>query len=157
MGKKSAGIILYRKKNNIPEIMLVHPGGPFWAKKDEGVWSIPKGEFENNEEPLHAAKREFKEELGKKVVSEKFTELQPVKSKSGKTVYAFAAEEDFNTANIKSNVCWVDWPPSSGKRIEIPEIDRADWFDMETAKKKILSYQLPLINELMKMFEYNNR
>ena len=120
MSKKSAGIILYRKKNNILEIMLVHPGGPFWAKKDVGVWSIPKGEFDE-EDPLIAARREFTEELGKHVSSETFTALAPVKSKSGKIVYAFTAEEDFDTMNITSNLCLIDWPPRSGKQIEIPE------------------------------------
>ena len=148
--KKSAGILLYRFKNKNIEVMLAHPGGPFWAKKDAGVWSIPKGEFEDDEEVLVAAKREFEEELGKKILAEKFIELSPVKSKSNKTIYAFAAEYDFDTTNIKSNLCWVDWPPRSGKRIEIPEIDKADWFDLETAKKKILTYQLPIIDELEK-------
>ena len=149
MGKKSAGIILYRKKINTVEIMLVHPGGPFWVKKDNGVWSIPKGEFDDTEDILAAAKREFEEELGKKVSAEKFVALTPVKSKSKKIIYAFAAEQDVDTTNISSNLCWVDWPPRSGKRIEIPEIDKAGWFDMETAKKKILPYQLPLIDELI--------
>ena len=149
MGKKSAGILLYRFKNENLEVMLVHPGGPFWAKKDTGVWSIPKGEFEDDEEALVAAKREFEEELGKKVFAKKFIELTPVKSKSKKTIYAFAAEEDFDTTNITSNLCWVDWPPRSGKRIEIPEIDKAEWFDVETAKGKIIGYQLPLIDELI--------
>jgi predicted NUDIX family NTP pyrophosphohydrolase len=149
MGKKSAGILLYRFKNENLEVMLAHPGGPFWAKKDAGVWSIPKGEFEDDEEALVAAKREFEEELGKKVFAKKFIELTPVKSKSKKTIYAFAAEEDFDTTNITSNLCWVDWPPRSGKRIEIPEIDKAEWFNVETAKKKIIDYQLPLIDELI--------
>ncbi|HEX5154120.1 MAG TPA: NUDIX domain-containing protein [Parafilimonas sp.] len=150
MGKKSAGIILYRKKNNDLEIMLVHPGGPFWAKKDAGVWSIPKGEFDEEEDALTAAKREFEEEVGRKVLSEKFMGLAPVKSKSGKIVHAFAAEQDFDTANIKSNLCWILWPPRSGKKIEIPEVDKAEWFTIETAKKKIIGYQLPLIEELVK-------
>jgi predicted NUDIX family NTP pyrophosphohydrolase len=149
MNKKSAGILLYRFKNKNAEVMLVHPGGPFWAKKDIGVWSIPKGEFEDDEEALIAAKREFEEELGKKVSAKKFIELDPVKSKSKKTVYAFAAEQDFDTTNIKSNLCWVDWPPRSGKRIEIPEIDKAEWFDVETAREKIIGYQLPLIDHLI--------
>jgi len=149
MGKKSAGIILYRRENNILEIMLVHPGGPFWAKKDAGAWSIPKGEFDENEDALIAAKREFEEELGRKVSAEEFIELAPVKSKSGKIVYAFAAREDFDTLNITSNLCWIDWPPHSGKRIQIPEVDKAEWFDVETIKKKIIGYQLPLIKELV--------
>ena len=151
MGKKSAGILLYRKKNKVLEIMLVHPGGPFWAKKDVGVWSIPKGEFDEDEEPLTAAKREFEEELGKKVVTKDFVELSPVKSKSNKTVHAFAAEEDFDTNNIKSNLCWVDWPPRSGKKIEVPEVDKAEWFDVETAKEKIIGYQLPLIEQIARL------
>lgn len=150
MGKKSAGILLYHFKNKNIEVMLAHPGGPFWAKKDTGVWSIPKGEFEDDEEVLVTAKREFEEELGKKILAEKFIELSPVKSKSNKIIYAFAAEYDFDTTNIKSNLCWVNWPPRSGKRIKVPEIDKADWFDLETAKKKILTYQLPLIDELIK-------
>ena len=152
MGKKSAGILLYRTKNNILEVMLVHPGGPFWAKKDAGAWSIPKGEFEDDEDALAAAKREFEEELGKTISSKEFIELSPVKSKSNKIVYAFAVEEDLDITNIKSNLCWVDWPPRSGKRIEIPEVDKAEWFDHETAKQKILPYQLPLIEELKKSF-----
>ena len=151
MGKKSAGIILYRKKNNVLEIMLVHPGGPFWAKKDVGVWSIPKGEFDPEEDAWTAARREFEEELGSKVSAEAFVELSAVKSKSGKIVHAFAANQDFDTTDIKSNLCWVDWPPRSGKRIEVPEVDKAEWFDVETAKKKIIGYQLPLIDELIKM------
>ena len=153
MGKKSAGIILFRKKNDFLEVMLVHPGGPFWAKKDIGVWSIPKGEFDDDEDALVAARREFEEELGKKVLVENFIEMATVKSKSGKTVYAFAAEQAFDTTNIISNLCWVDWPPRSGKKIEIPEVDKAEWFDVETAKKKIIGYQLPLIEELNSKFK----
>lgn len=148
MGKKSAGIILYRRKNNILEIMLVHPGGPFYAKRDAGVWSIPKGEFDDTEEPLVAAKREFEEEVGRPVTAKKFIELTPVKSKSNKIVYAFAAAQDFDTTVIKSNLCMIDWPPRSDKKIEIPEVDRAEWFDIETAKQKILAYQVPLVEEL---------
>ncbi len=150
MGKKSAGIILYRTKNNMLEIMLVHPGGPFWAKKDVGAWSIPKGEFDEDEDALAAAKREFEEETGQKVAAKSFIELSPVKNKSGKQVYAFAAEEDFDSTRITSNLIWVDWPPRSGRRMQIPEVDKAEWFDVETAKEKILSYQVPLIEELAK-------
>lgn len=152
MGKKSAGIILYRKNNMMLEVMLVHPGGPFWAKKDIGVWSIPKGEFDEDEDALAAAKREFEEEVGKKVLAKEFIELSPVKSKSNKIVYAFAANEDFDTTNTTSNLIWVDWPPKSGKKIEIPEVDKAAWFDIETAKQKILPYQLPLLEELNSKF-----
>jgi predicted NUDIX family NTP pyrophosphohydrolase len=151
MGKKSAGILLYRKKNNILEIMLVHPGGPFWVKKDSGAWSIPKGEFNDDEDALTAANREFEEELGRKVLAKDFIRLTEIKSKSGKKVYVFAAEEDFDTTDIKSNLCMVDWPPRSGKQIEVPEVDKAEWFDYATAKEKILAYQLPAIEELMKI------
>jgi predicted NUDIX family NTP pyrophosphohydrolase len=150
MGKKSAGILLYRKKNKQLEVLLVHPGGPFWAKKDVGAWSIPKGEYEEGEDALAAAKREFEEELGKKVSATLFQELPPVKSKSNKTVVAFAANEDFDTTNITSNVIWIDWPPRSGKRIQVPEVDKAEWFNIEAAKEKIIGYQLPLIDHLVK-------
>ncbi len=151
MYKKSAGILLYRFDNKNLQVMLVHPGGPFWAKKDDGAWSIPKGEFEDGEDALAAAKREFEEELGTKASAEKFIELTQVKSKNRKTVYAFASEQDFDATNIKSNFCVIDWPPRSGKKMEIPEIDKAAWFDYETAKKKITSYQLPLLDELIKL------
>ena len=150
MGKKSAGILLYRRQNHKMEVMLVHPGGPFWAKKDIGVWSIPKGEFGEDEDALIAAQREFEEELGRKITAKEFIELSPVKAKSNKVVYAFAVEQDFDTANIVSNACWIDWPPRSGKRIQVPEVDKAEWFDVETAKEKIIGYQLPLIDELVK-------
>jgi len=150
MGKKSAGILLYRLQNHKMEVMLVHPGGPFWAKKDIGVWSIPKGEFGEDEDALFAAQREFEEELGRKVIAKEFIELSPVKAKSNKVVYAFAVEQDFDAINIASNLCWIDWPPRSGKRIQVPEVDKAQWFGLETAKEKIIGYQLPLIDELMK-------
>ena len=151
MGKKSAGILLYRKKNKQLEVLLVHPGGPFWAKKDVGAWSIPKGEYEEGEDALAAAKREFEEELGKKALATAFHELPPVKSKSNKTVVAFAANEDFDTTNITSNVIWIDWPPRSGKRIQVPEVDKAEWFNIEAARDKIIGYQLPLIDRLLKL------
>jgi predicted NUDIX family NTP pyrophosphohydrolase len=154
MGKKSAGILLYRRKSNYPEILLVHPGGPFWAKKDTAVWSIPKGEFET-EEPIVAAKREFEEELGSKIMCENFIALTPVRSGSGKTVFAFAAEKDFDTVHIKSNLILLDWPPHSGKKIEVPEVDKAGWFDAATAKEKIVRYQLPLIDELLQILKSN--
>ncbi|HYK45396.1 MAG TPA: NUDIX domain-containing protein [Parafilimonas sp.] len=150
MGKKSAGILLYRLQNKKMEVMLVHPGGPFWAKKDIGVWSIPKGEFSDDEDALVAAQREFEEELGRKIIVKDFIELSPVKAKSNKIVYAFAVEQDFDTANIASNLCWIDWPPRSGKRMQVPEVDKAAWFDLETAREKIIGYQLPLIDELTK-------
>jgi predicted NUDIX family NTP pyrophosphohydrolase len=129
-------------------VLLVHPGGPFWAKKDKGVWSIPKGEFDEDEDVLEAAKREFEEELGSPVISKDLVELTPVKSKSNKIVYCFAAKEDFNTDNVKSNLCSIEWPPRTGRRMEIPEVDKAEWFDIKTTKEKILAYQLALIEEI---------
>jgi len=114
MSKKSAGILLYRFHNNLPEVLLVHPGGSFWAKKDLGAWSIPKGEFEADENPLDAAKREVEEETGIKVHGA-FIELTPVKQKSGKVIYAWALQGNFNAAEIKSNEFEIEWPPQSGK------------------------------------------
>jgi predicted NUDIX family NTP pyrophosphohydrolase len=147
MLKKSAGILLYRFINDAAEVLLVHPGGPFWAKKDTGAWSLPKGEFELGEDPFDAAKREMEEETGIKVKGE-FIELAPVNQKSGKIIYAWAVQGDFNVAEIKSNEFKIEWPPGSGKRKTFPEIDKAAWFTMEEAKKKITEGQIPLIKEL---------
>jgi len=145
--KKSAGILLYRLKDHLFEVMLVHPGGPFWAKKDEGAWSVPKGEFDDSEDALSAAKREMEEETGIKAEGN-FIELTPVKQKNGKMVYAWALEKNIDAADIKSNSFEIEWPPKSGKKKSFPEIDRAGWFTTEEAMKKILAAQLPLINEL---------
>ena len=147
MAKKSAGILLYRFQNKNLEVFLVHPGGPFWAKKDDGAWSIPKGEFEDDEEPLTAAKREFEEETGLKI-SGGFIELNPVKQKSGKMVYAWAVEGNMDPAKIKSNTFEIEWPPKSGKMKAFPEIDKAEWFNMNNAKKKIIEAQSSLIEDL---------
>jgi len=145
-GKQSAGILLYRRKNKEVEFFLVHPGGPFWAKKDAGAWSIPKGEF-TDEQPLEAAKREFAEETGITVVATNFIELTPVKLKSGKTVYAWAAEGDIDETAIKSNHFDLEWPPKSGKTISVPEIDKGSWFSTAEAKEKINSAQAALIQQ----------
>ncbi len=150
MAKKSAGILLLRTHNNNPEVFLVHPGGPFWIKKDEGAWSIPKGEFEDDEEPLAAAKREFEEETGIKISGE-FIELTPIKQKSGKIVYAWAVEGNIDPAKIKSNEFEIEWPPKSGKMKTFPEIDKAAWFYFDEAKKKILESQANFIDELKKI------
>jgi predicted NUDIX family NTP pyrophosphohydrolase len=150
--KKSAGIILYRFHNNLPEVLLVHPGGPFWAKKDLGAWSIPKGEFETNENPLDAAKREVEEETGV-IASGDFIELTPVKQKSGKVVYAWALQKDIDPAYITSNNFEMEWPPKSGKKKSFPEIDKAAWFDIDEAKKKIIKGQASLIEELKKKLD----
>ena len=147
MVKKSAGILFYRLRKKILNVLLVHPGGPFWAKKDAGSWSIPKGEIEENELPLAAALREVEEETGIKA-SGNFIELTPVKQKSGKIVYAWAVENDFDAEKITSNHFEMEWPPRSGTKKTFPEIDKAEWFSIEEAETKILSAQLPLIKEL---------
>lgn len=147
MTQKSAGILLYRFHNNLKQVLLVHPGGPFWAKKDLGAWSVPKGEFGPGENPLDAAKRELEEETGIKAEGN-FIELTPVKQKSGKLVYAWALPKDIDPAAIKSNNFEMEWPPKSGKINSFPEIDKAAWYTMDEARKKIVDGQIPLINEL---------
>lgn len=151
MAIKSAGLLLYRKQNNKMEILLVHPGGPFWAKKDEGAWSIPKGEMVPGEDPLDAAIREVEEETGIKVAGD-FIELTPVKQKSGKWVYAWALQKDIDAAIIKSNHFELEWPPKSGIKKSFPEIDKAAWFEPEEAKMKIINGQIALITELEILF-----
>lgn len=148
--RTSAGILLYRKGANGPEVFLVHPGGPFWKNKDAGAWSIPKGEYGEDEEALNAAQREFHEETGQKV-SGPFLELTPVKQKSGKLVRAWAAEGDINAQEIVSNTFKAEWPYRSGKWHEFPEVDRADWFAPEEARQKINPAQAALIDELAKL------
>lgn len=147
MVKKSAGILLYRLTNQILEVLIVHPGGPFWAKKDLGVWSIPKGEFTDEENPLDAAKREFIEEIGIDISGD-FIELTPIKQNSGKFIYAFAAQGDINPKTIKSNTFEMEWPPKSGKKQIFPEIDKGEWFNILQAKQKLLGPQAALIDEL---------
>jgi predicted NUDIX family NTP pyrophosphohydrolase len=149
MTKKSAGILLHRSTRNSVEVLLVHPGGPFWAKKDAGVWSIPKGEFSDDEDPLEAAKREFLEETGMEI-SGKFIELSPITQKSGKIVYAWAVRGDIDPARIRSNTFEIEWPPKSGKKQQFPEIDRGEWFSIDVAKGKINPRQGALIDELLK-------
>ncbi|MHB8207521.1 NUDIX domain-containing protein [Mucilaginibacter sp.] len=146
--KQSAGILLYRNTNNILEVFLVHPGGPFFKNKDEGSWSIPKGEFSDEEEALAAAKREFEEETGQ-AVDGNFISLGSIKQKSGKTVYAWAIEGDINHETILSNTFEIEWPPRTGKKLTIPEIDRAAWFEVDEAKRKTNPAQSELIDRLV--------
>jgi predicted NUDIX family NTP pyrophosphohydrolase len=141
---------MYRDRPSGREFLLVHPGGPFWVKKDEGVWSIPKGEFTDGEDPLDAARREFEEELGTAVVGD-FMQLTPIKQKSGKVVHAWAVRGDFDVAEVKSNLFSMEWPPKSGRQQEFPEVDRAEWFDLETARKKILAAQVELVDQVSKI------
>lgn len=147
--KRSAGILLFRIRAGSPEVFLVHPGGPFWARKDAGAWSIPKGEFEEGEAPLEHAKREFLEETGSPVDG-KFLELTPVKLKSGKTVHAWAVEGDIDADAIRSNLFVMEWPPKSGRQQEFPEVDRGGWFDMEAARIKLQEGQLGFLDELLR-------
>jgi predicted NUDIX family NTP pyrophosphohydrolase len=142
----SAGLLVYRRKPDFA-VLLAHPGGPFWAKKDAGVWTIPKGLVESGD-LLACARREFAEETGL-IVAGPFTPLAPVKQKSGKTVHAFAAEADLDLAHTRSNLFEIEWPPHSGKIKRFPEVDRVAYFDIETAMTKILAYQQPFIRELM--------
>jgi predicted NUDIX family NTP pyrophosphohydrolase len=148
MAKQSAGILLYRKNGEQLQIFLVHPGGPFFAKKDLGVWSIPKGEFLDDEEPLTAARREFTEETGQPIDG-RFIPLTPVTLKSGKRVYAWAVESDIDATAISSNLFEMEWPPKSGKIQSFAEIDRAAWFDVETALIKINTAQANFIRQLL--------
>lgn len=147
MAKQSAGILLYRTKENELQVFLVHPGGPFWKNKDEGAWTIPKGELDEQEDALSAARREFEEETGK-AIDGHFIQLNPIKQKSGKTVQAWAIEGDIDENSIVSNTFSLEWPPKSGKMINVPEIDKAAWFDTETAKQKINPAQAAFIDEL---------
>ena len=147
-GKISAGLLMYRRHNNRLEVFLVHPGGPFFAKKDEGVWSIPKGEVEGKEELLKTAVREFTEETGIQPKG-KFLPLDPIRQKNGKIVYAWAFEGDIDPQKpIKSNTFVLEWPPHSGQFQEFPEIDRGEFFDWEIAQKKINPAQVPLLEQL---------
>lgn len=149
MPQISAGLLMYRKKGGAIEVFLVHPGGPLWAKKDLGVWSIPKGLVGPDEEQLDAARREFHEETGF-VASGDFIPLMPVKLKSGKVVRAWAFEGDCDPATARSNTFFMEWPPHSGKRQEFPEVDRAAWFDLEEAKERINPGQVELLADLRK-------
>jgi predicted NUDIX family NTP pyrophosphohydrolase len=146
VAKPSAGLLIYRIKDHKLEVFLVHPGGPLWAHKDE--WSIPKGEYLPDEEPLDAAKREFKEETNFDVPAGKIIELKPVKQPSGKVVSAWAIEGDFDASKMNSNLFSMEWPPKSGKRQAFPEVDKGQWFDLETARLKMFKGQVGLLDEL---------
>jgi len=149
MPKLSAGILVYRVKNKEIEVFLCHPGGPFYKNKDNGVWTIPKGEFDENEEAFAAAKREFKEETGQEIRGD-FIPMRPIRYKDGKKiVYAWAVNGNIDATNIKSNTFPLEWPPKSGKFIEVPEVDKGDWFTIEIAKQKILPSLSPLLEDLV--------
>ncbi|MBR0993048.1 NUDIX domain-containing protein [Bradyrhizobium japonicum] len=149
MPSKSAGIIAYRKRRQL-EILLVHPGGPFWRNKDLGAWSIPKGEYADDEDAETAARREFAEELGIEP-SVPLIALGEVKQRGGKMVTAFAAQLDIDVSGIRSNTFEMEWPPRSGKRQVFPEVDRAEWFTLEAAREKINAGQRPLLDRLAEL------
>ncbi|PPD44034.1 MAG: NUDIX hydrolase [Methylocystis sp.] len=147
MTKQSAGVLLYRRTQQGPEVFLAHPGGPFWARKDAGAWSIPKGEIAFGEDAECAAKREFLEETGF-TLSGELVPLGAYSQSSGKVVHAFALEGDADPSRITSNLCQIEWPPGSGRRIDIPEIDRAGWFTLAAAMAKITKGQRPILEAL---------
>ena len=149
MRKRSAGILMYRGSPQRVELLLVHPGGPFWAKKDRGAWSIPKGEYGEGEEPLGVARREFEEELGRAPPQGTFLPLGELVQPSRKVITAFAAEGDFDPATLKSNRFELEWPRGSGRMQSFPEIDRAQWFAPAKAREKIQSGQAPFIDRLL--------
>ncbi len=145
--KKSAGILAWRNTKNGLEVFLVHPGGPYWKNKDEHAWSVPKGEFNENENPKEAAIREFHEETGF-VAAAQLVELEPVKQPGGKYIYLWITEADFNPLDVSSNTFSMEWPPRSGKRIEVPEVDKAEWFLLNDARHKIHKGQIPFLDQL---------
>ena len=147
MARKSAGILLWKRERDALLVLLVHPGGPFWKNKDAGAWSIPKGEYDDAEGPLAAARREFAEELGALPAGE-VTPLGEIRQKAGKVVTAFALEGEFDCANFKCNFFEIEWPPNSGKRASFPEIDQAQWFSLDEARRRINPAQAELIGRL---------
>jgi predicted NUDIX family NTP pyrophosphohydrolase len=148
MPERSAGILMYRRKGGAVEVLLVHPGVPFWKKKDDGAWSIPKGLYETGEKALAAAKREFEEETGATPAGE-FIPLGGFRQSSAKTVSVWAVEGEFGVTTIKSNTLSLEWPPKSGVVSEFPEIDRAAWFSPDAARRKILKGQRPVLDALL--------
>lgn len=148
MAKKiTAGLLLYRRRGE-PEVFLVHPGGPFWTKKDAGAWSLPKGEIGEGEDPLQAAKREFTEETGFPIEGE-FRPLDPIKQSGGKVVQAWAIEADCDPAQVRSNLFAMVWPPKSGRTQQFPEVDRAEWFPIAEARKRIIPAQVKFLDQLV--------
>jgi predicted NUDIX family NTP pyrophosphohydrolase len=148
----SAGLLLYRETDGRIEVLLAHPGGPFWARKDEGAWTIPKGAIDSGEEPIEAARREFEEEMGSLPTGDP-ARLDPVKQPGGKVVHAFAMRGDFDVSLLKSNTFTMEWPPRSGNFGSFPEVDRAAWFPLPDARRKILRGQSPFLSQLEELLE----
>jgi predicted NUDIX family NTP pyrophosphohydrolase len=151
--RRSAGLLVHRERSGEREVLLVHPGGPMWAKRDAGAWSIPKGEYDSSEDPLAAAKREFEEELGTAAPDGPVKDLGEIKQKSGKIVSAWAVAGDLDVTEITSNTVEVQWPPRSGKMLEIPEVDRAEWFPIHEAREKINPAQAELLDRLAEILD----
>jgi predicted NUDIX family NTP pyrophosphohydrolase len=152
MPRRSAGILLYRR-NGALEVLLVHPGGPFWARKDLGAWSIPKGEYEEGEDPLATALRELEEETGHRLEATDLLELGWIRQRGGKLLTAWAAQGDLDASAITSNTFTMEWPPRSGRRREFPEVDRAGWFDLPAARERLLAAQTELLDRLVSALE----
>ena len=152
MPKQAAGILLYRQTVQGLEVLLAHPGGPLWARKDLGAWTIPKGQFGDDESALDAAKREFAEEMGSPATGA-FAGIGSIRQPSGKIVHAFAAESDFDVTTVKSNLFTLEWPPRSGRNGQFPEVDRAEWFSIDEARKRILKGQEPFLDRLLALLK----
>ncbi len=153
MPKLSAGLLLYRITEAYVEVLIAHPGGPFWAKKDDGAWSIPKGEYAEGEDPWSAARREFEEELGKPPPDGPRIDFPPLRQPSGKIITAYAVRGDLDLDGAVSNTFTLEWPKGSGNVREYPEIDRVDWFSVDAARSKLLKGQRPLLDQLMNAVE----
>jgi predicted NUDIX family NTP pyrophosphohydrolase len=152
MPKRSAGLLVYRRVRGEPEVLLVHPGGPFWAKKDDGSWSLPKGEYEPDEDPLEVAFREFREELGiEPPEAQAPTFLGEIRQPGGKLVMAWALPGDLDVGTVRSNTFTMEWPPRSGRIGEFPEVDRAGWFGLEEARRKLLPGQIRLLDRFSEL------
>jgi predicted NUDIX family NTP pyrophosphohydrolase len=147
--RRSAGLLLYRRTGDQIEVLLAHPGGPLWTKRDHGAWSVPKGEIERGEEPLAVARREFEEETGRPAPDGDVASLGEVRQKSGKVVAAWAVEGDLDPATAKSNTFPLEWPGGSGNWIDIPEVDRVEWFDPDAARQKLNPAQVPFVDRLL--------
>ncbi len=152
MPKQAAGILLYRRDPTGLQVLLAHPGGPLWSRKDHGAWTLPKGQFTDGELPLDAARREFEEEMGSAPAGE-FQSLGTLKQPSGKVIHAWAAAADFDCASVKSNLFSMEWPPKSGRTAEFPEVDRAGWFSIDDARRKILKGQQPFLDRLLALLD----
>ncbi|HEU0016748.1 MAG TPA: NUDIX domain-containing protein [Methyloceanibacter sp.] len=149
MTKRSAGMLMFKGQDAELRLLLVHPGGPFWAKRDEGAWSIPKGEYDEGEDPLAVARREFEEELGSPAPAGEVIELGELVQPGRKLITTFAVAGDFDTSRLRSNLFELEWPPKSGRTQSFPEVDRAEWFTPEAARAKILPGQRPFIDRLL--------